>query len=189
MIQLARLFLACLTILISVNSTGAHSGGLDKNGGHFNQKTGEYHYHGQKTDSTPLSAAEQGQQKFFDIPGTLSNHKHQQTTRLSPSEKEAKLYAYFRAANENVGAFDCGQVKNERKVNQAVKGSIIRRDGYRCVICGSTVKLEVDHCRALMNGGTNDENNLATLCDDCHTAKTRLDNSLRRKREKMCRGR
>lgn len=26
-------------------SAGAHSGGLDAKGGHYNRKTGEYHYH------------------------------------------------------------------------------------------------------------------------------------------------
>ena len=33
-------------ILISLTSlAGAHPGGLDANGGHYNRKTGEYHYH------------------------------------------------------------------------------------------------------------------------------------------------
>ena len=58
------------------------------------------------------------------------------------------------------------------------------RDANRCVVCGSREKLEVDHMRALMNGGDNRINNLSTLCDPCHTEKTRMDNSLRRKRKK-----
>lgn len=29
----------------TVNSASAHSGGTDSNGGHYNRKTGEYHYH------------------------------------------------------------------------------------------------------------------------------------------------
>lgn len=33
-------------ILISLTPfVGAHPGGLDANGGHYNRKTGEYHYH------------------------------------------------------------------------------------------------------------------------------------------------
>lgn len=98
----------------------------------------------------------------------------------------AEIAAYFRAGNENVEALSCDLVIHERNVSEWTKEMVKRRDGYRCVICGSTEKLEVDHIRALQNGGDNDPSNLATLCDDCHTAKTRMDNSLRRKRGKIC---
>ena len=37
-----------------------------------------------------------------------------------------------------------------------------------------------------MNGGNNSFGNLGTLCDDCHTEKTAMDKSLRRKRERVC---
>lgn len=38
-------------ILISLTSlAGAHPGGLDANGGHYNRKTGEYHYHRKPAD-------------------------------------------------------------------------------------------------------------------------------------------
>ncbi|MCE9614747.1 MAG: HNH endonuclease [Lentisphaerae bacterium] len=55
---------------------------------------------------------------------------------------------------------------------------VLVRAGHRCVVCSSTVKLEVGHRRALMNGGDNSLSNLATLCDDCHTIKTRMDSRL-----------
>ncbi|MFC1513016.1 YHYH domain-containing protein [Thermodesulfobacteriota bacterium] len=154
-----------------------HPGDTDANGGHYNRKTGEYHYHGQKAGASP--------QQTLNLPRASSTT--QQATSLSASERDAKINDYFRAANENVGALDCGQVKHERDVDRATKTAVKRRDGYRCVICGSTKKLEVDHRRALMNGGANDMTNLATLCDDCHTIKTRMDSSLRRKRERKCR--
>ena len=32
-------------IFFSYGVCGAHSGGLDSKGGHYNRKTGEYHYH------------------------------------------------------------------------------------------------------------------------------------------------
>jgi 5-methylcytosine-specific restriction endonuclease McrA len=41
--------------------------------------------------------------------------------------------------------------------------------------------LEVDHRRALMNGGDNSLDNLSTMCDACHTVKTRMDRSLNKK--------
>ena len=82
---------------------------------------------------------------------------------------------------------DCNIKFYERDVSQSLKQKVKQRDDNRCVICGSTTKLEVDHRRALMNGGNNSFGNLGTLCDDCHTEKTKHDNSLRRKREKICR--
>ena len=117
---------------------------------------------------------------FFFVPALAA-------ASLSPVERESRIYDYFRRANENVGALSCGLMLHERDVPAATKRLVKAHDGRRCVICRSTVKLEVDHIRALQNGGSNAIANLATLCDDCHTIKTRLDNSLRRKRDRICR--
>ena len=62
------------------------------------------------------------------------------------------------------------------------KVTAFERDGWKCVVCGSSGPLELDHARALMNGGDNSLDNLHTLCHDCHVAKTRLDFALRRHR-------
>lgn len=42
-----RAFILSLLFIITVgtSTTYAHGGRLDKNGGHYNRKTGEYHYH------------------------------------------------------------------------------------------------------------------------------------------------
>lgn len=53
--------------------------------------------------------------------------------------------------------------------------SVLKRDGYRCQICGRDaqdgVKLEVDHKVAHVKGGTADAVNLWTLCFDCNRGK------------------
>jgi len=113
------------------------------------------------------------------------------STSGSPSDftngsKQQRINEYFRGGNENVGALSCNQVKHDRDVDQSSKNYVKNRDGNKCVICSCTVKLEVDHRRALMNGGDNSVSNLFTLCDDCHKDKTRMDNSLKRKRAKLC---
>lgn len=55
------------------------------------------------------------------------------------------------------------------------RNKIIARD-KKCLKCGSTNKLEVDHIKALVNGGDMwAEDNLRTLCHSCHLKKTRLD--------------
>ena len=52
---------------------------------------------------------------------------------------------------------------------------ILKRDSYFCQICGKSakdgVKLEVDHKVAVARGGTNDHEDLWTLCFDCNSGK------------------
>ena len=47
-----------------------------------------------------------------------------------------------------------------------------QRDGRRCVMCGSDSDLETDHIIPLSKGGSNDFENLQTLCSNCHEIKT-----------------
>jgi 5-methylcytosine-specific restriction endonuclease McrA len=61
--------------------------------------------------------------------------------------------------------------KTKRDVAASQRERVLQRDGNQCVICGSTLNLEVDHKRALMNGGDNSLSNLATLCNECHVIK------------------
>ena len=47
--------------------------------------------------------------------------------------------------------------------------AILNRDGYACQICGKKhARLEVHHIVFRSQGGTDDETNLITLCEDCH---------------------
>lgn len=175
-----------LLVLLPVNGF-THGGGLDGNGGHYNRKTGVYHQHRQP--STGLTSPD----KPSIVPTSIRQESSPSTSSsssslVSQSERSQKINEYFRSSNENVGALSCGVVIYERNVDSSTKQAIRSRDGNRCVICGSTNQLEVDHMRGLQNGGSNDESNLATLCDDCHTEKTKMDSSLRRKREQICRG-
>lgn len=54
---------------------------------------------------------------------------------------------------------------------------ILKRDGYRCKICGRTakddhVKLEVDHIKPIAKGGKTTRENLQTLCAECNRGKS-----------------
>jgi 5-methylcytosine-specific restriction endonuclease McrA len=42
--------------------------------------------------------------------------------------------------------------------------SVMERDGYKCVYCGSTKNLQIDHVIPVASGGTNDVDNLRVLC-------------------------
>jgi 5-methylcytosine-specific restriction endonuclease McrA len=54
----------------------------------------------------------------------------------------------------------------------AIRVDILRRDGYRCRICGTPAQpgapLHVHHLKARVVGGTNDPSNLITLCPPHH---------------------
>lgn len=56
------------------------------------------------------------------------------------------------------------------------------RDEYRCVKCGKSGMLEVDHIEPMHKGGeTWNPSNLQTLCQGCHIAKTRREQPDNRK--------
>ena len=62
----------------------------------------------------------------------------------------------------------------ERAVDATQRQRILERDGYACVICGrrpskdTRIWLEVDHIVPLSKGGSNDDENLRTLDNECH---------------------
>ncbi len=45
------------------------------------------------------------------------------------------------------------------------------RDGYQCLRCGSKEQLTIDHIVPVVKGGTNDFDNLQTLCRSCNCQK------------------
>jgi len=49
--------------------------------------------------------------------------------------------------------------------------SIKARDGHKCVYCGSSENLTVDHVRPKSKGGTDTADNLVTACRPCNQAK------------------
>src|SRR5258708_7733144 len=69
-------------------------------------------------------------------------------------------------------------MENRRKqISQRVRALVLSRDENKCRMCGRTAKevpLEVDHIFPHALGGTDDLNNLATLCRDCNIGKSDL---------------
>lgn len=49
--------------------------------------------------------------------------------------------------------------------------NIYKRDGYRCIYCGSRDRLTLDHVIPRSKGGRDSWQNLATACQGCNTAK------------------
>ena len=84
-----------------------------------------------------------------------------------------------------VSQFDTALMKNPSLINEKVRhwgyqqgfnygyssrrSAILHRDNYTCQCCGKkNCRLEVHHIKFKSNGGTDDEENLITLCKECH---------------------
>lgn len=65
--------------------------------------------------------------------------------------------------------------KRGRMTPQRVLKIYLARNG-RCHVCGlklpAGTDYEIDHITALVNGGTDDDSNLAPICIPCHEEKT-----------------
>jgi ATP-dependent DNA helicase RecQ len=49
-----------------------------------------------------------------------------------------------------------------------LRQQVLRRDGWRCQSCGTMSNLEVHHREFRSHSGADAEENLITLCVDCH---------------------
>lgn len=98
----------------------------------------------------------------------------------------SKVQAYFDKYNSAVAETPYSG-STPRQFSWVKKVTAFDRDGWKCVVCGATNDLEMDHAVALMNGGCNEISNLCCLCHSCHVAKTRLDFELRRHRKQLAR--
>ena len=69
-----------------------------------------------------------------------------------------------------------GFVQQQRAIiNDNIRYEVLKRDGFRCRICGATaqdgVRLEVDHIIPVSKGGKSIMENLQTLCERCNKGK------------------
>lgn len=65
-----------------------------------------------------------------------------------------------------------GQSGLERApIPQEVRLAVYRRDGFRCVTCGTRERLTLDHIYPWSLGGSDDESNLQTMCHSCNARK------------------
>lgn len=65
----------------------------------------------------------------------------------------------------------CAACAAAYKVPKAWSVAVKRRDGYRCVICGSADRVQADHIVARSRGGSHEVSNGQTLCNRHHAEK------------------
>ena len=96
--------------------------------------------------------------------------------------EQAVKYAYKRFRDDYSWDYIAGtlesirparaQAENHRKPLSANKRrAVFERDSYRCVACDGFKRLSVDHIIPVSQGGSNDNDNLQTLCGPCNSAK------------------
>jgi 5-methylcytosine-specific restriction endonuclease McrA len=51
---------------------------------------------------------------------------------------------------------------------EQLRNAVLRRDGWRCQLCGTRSGLEVHHKEFRSHSGDDSEQNLITLCSACH---------------------
>ena len=52
---------------------------------------------------------------------------------------------------------------------ERLRKQVLRRDDWRCQYCGSSSNLEVHHREFRSHSGDDSEENLVTLCAECHS--------------------
>ena len=64
--------------------------------------------------------------------------------------------------------------KERRKMSNALRYKVMRRDNFQCIICGATAKedkLVIDHKIPVSRGGKTTMDNIRTLCLRCNSGK------------------
>lgn len=60
---------------------------------------------------------------------------------------------------------------NTHHIYRKHQSFVFSRDGFKCVYCGSTENLSLDHKIPQSRGGSHDPENLATCCLSCNSSK------------------
>lgn len=83
-----------------------------------------------------------------------------------------------RATGGTANYFTTKPNNNRRKMKSSKRMRILRRDGFRCQLCGRAANdadgltLHVDHRMPVAKGGGDEDSNLWTLCSECNGAKS-----------------
>jgi 5-methylcytosine-specific restriction endonuclease McrA len=102
--------------------------------------------------------------------------------KITAAESEAIAAAGFPEIHERFHAIRPRRGPHSGSTVQHKRSRIFQRDNYTCQECGlrSDGPLTLDHIVPLVDGGTNHDDNLRTLCGPCHRGDSRRENSRRR---------
>lgn len=69
-----------------------------------------------------------------------------------------------------------------KPIPHSLRNQIYERDSFKCVWCEATRELSIDHIKPLSKGGSDEPENLQTLCRSCNSRKHNTDDEIAKRR-------
>lgn len=116
----------------------------------------------------------------INIKQTLAHGRDILKTQQPSKEKHLKQESFSSLTeHEREKPTDEWIYDERKKLTAGLRYLIIRRDGFRCKLCGASgtdegIKLEVDHVIPVIKWGKTEESNLQTLCRECNRGKSTI---------------
>lgn len=107
---------------------------------------------------------------FHDMRVAADSNQWKAATRALAEVESPAVRAAAQASLNELVVDGTGKHKR-RKIPTNVRAQVYARDGLRCVTCGTSDDLTIDHVVAVANGGTNDITNLQSMCQPCNSRK------------------
>jgi hypothetical protein len=83
-------------------------------------------------------------------------------------------YVYDQTVVEKIFLISSTPIVSRKSICKSIRHEVFKRDDYRCLECGATNKestLHIDHIIPVSQGGSNEIDNLQTLCARCNLGK------------------
>ncbi len=109
-------------------------------------------------DGTPLGVLNR-----FRWVRDYSQVKHDGRITFAVADEALQMFTVTENVSEPIFARDA--------ISSAVRREVWRRDGGKCVKCGSRENLEYDHIIPISKGGSNTARNIELLCESCNRSK------------------
>lgn len=103
----------------------------------------------------------------YEVTGTYTTDQ----VRLLVFDEFDKERRHFEKLKKRYESEEEDEVYKRALIPEAVRIEVWRRDGGKCVNCGSRENLEYDHIIPVSKGGSNTARNIELLCEKCNRSK------------------